>query len=161
MRRTILVTVVYCGNELAPKPDLFAIELDDRFCNQLREYLKLVTRLKDRTGLAEFFSITFHSHGKWIENRELHDAVLDGRDFALVDDLPDDVVDARGIGGHKMILYANGDVGFTAYDKWSGEAFETIALPAGLLLNTDQKPELAEPAQGSPNALPSISQHGL
>ena len=148
MSRTILVTDVFGANGCTEKPTLFAIELDDHFRNQLQKYLDIVIRIKEQFS-NRFFSITFDSIGVWIGDEELHDTILDDRDYVLVDNLPEGIEEFLGIGGRKMTVYFNRDICFTAYSNWSGETFESVVLPAELLLDANQRPVHIEHTNGS------------
>lgn len=147
MSRTILVTDVYGANECAEKPTLFAVELDEHFRTRLQNCLDVAIRTKEQLS-SRFFSITLDSSGIWIEDEELHDTILDDRDYVLIDNLLEGTKEFPGVSGRKMTVYLNGDVCFTAYSNWSSKTFESVVLPAELLLDANQRPEHIEFTNG-------------
>jgi hypothetical protein len=135
-----LATRVYCASEWAVAPDLFIVEIGDGLLKALRKYIKAARQLRKQLDNA-FFSVTCDSTGNWIEDSELAETILGNADYRFIRNVPDNLEEAGGIRGHRVTVYPDGDVCFKSYNNWSGEEFESVMVPAKMLLASDIRPE--------------------
>lgn len=110
-------------NSFAEKPLLFLLKVD----HLLLEFLaRSWQNVRDSANAFPdgFESATFFWHGIWSDDAEQCDKILNDHEYVWLESMPN-IAGMSNVEGHRLKLFASGNMVFLAYEERSGQEFES------------------------------------